>query len=85
MDLYNHTLWWRGELAGDDVRSEKMNKRHRASIELTTDRLVVEVRLAVAPASGGGETAAARLPRLELRRVQAQCGATSGRVSFARS
>jgi hypothetical protein len=48
-----------------------MNKQHRASIELTTNRLVVVVRPVVDPASGGSETVAAWPPRLELRRAQA--------------
>jgi hypothetical protein len=47
------------------------DKRHRASIELTTNRLVVAARPAVAPASGGGETVAAQPPRLELRQARA--------------
>jgi hypothetical protein len=37
---------------------------HGGSIELTRERLAVVARLETAPASGGGEIAAARLPQL---------------------
>jgi hypothetical protein len=58
---------------------------HGGSIELTRERLAVVVRLETAPASGGGETTAARPPWLDFRRAQAQSRATSGGGSLVGS
>jgi hypothetical protein len=57
-----------GELAGGEQWPEEMNKRRRCTIGLTRGWLVAVVWPEMAPVSGGGETAAAQPPQLEIRR-----------------
>jgi hypothetical protein len=50
-----------GALAGGEVRLGEANKRARSAIGLTRDRLTVEARSEMSPASGGAGAMAARI------------------------